>query len=336
MKVYINGTGIISPQAPDITGPDDLRVYTQNRLHSQEPDYKNYIAPAQLRRMSRMIKMGLASARMCLADSGIEKPDAIITGTGLGCLEDTEKFLVSIVDNNEQMLSPTPFIQSTHNTVGGQIALVLQCHGYNFTYVHRGLSFESSLADAVLLLQEATAHEILVGGLDELTDTSFGLLQQLGLYHREGKNTLATSYTMAGEGAAFFALSSEKNDRTKAALAGIATWTGATNTTLLAEKTAELLNTSGKTPTAVSLVFTGSTGDSANEDLYTALQQEILPKASFLPYKKYCGEYPTATAFALWLAVLHVQASDDPASTVLIYNSFDGIDHSLLLVEKSI
>ena len=52
-------------------------------------------------------------------------PDAIITGTGLGCLEDTEKFLTAMVTNKEEFLTPTSFIQSTHNTVSAQIALLL-------------------------------------------------------------------------------------------------------------------------------------------------------------------------------------------------------------------
>ena len=59
--------------------------------------------------------------------------------------------LLSIITKN--ILTPTSFIQSTHNTVGGQIALELQCKGYNFTYVHGSNSFESALLDAKLQLE---------------------------------------------------------------------------------------------------------------------------------------------------------------------------------------
>ena len=52
----------------------------------------------------------------------------------------------------KNILTPTSFIQSTHNTVGGQIALGLECKGYNFTYVHASISFESALLDAQLQL----------------------------------------------------------------------------------------------------------------------------------------------------------------------------------------
>ena len=74
----------------------------------------------------------------------------LLPDTGLGCLEDTEKFLSSIYTNEEKLLNPTPFIQSTHNTVAGAIALAIKCHGYNATYTHRGFSFESALEDALI------------------------------------------------------------------------------------------------------------------------------------------------------------------------------------------
>ena len=85
---------------------------------AQEPDYKEMITNANLRRrMSRMIKMGVACGLECLKDIPSEKVDAIITATGLGCLADTEKFMNALMDNREQMLNPTAFIQSTFNTV---------------------------------------------------------------------------------------------------------------------------------------------------------------------------------------------------------------------------
>ena len=58
---------------------------------AQEPDYKQMITNANLRRrMSRMIKMGVACGLECLKDISPEKVDAIITATGLGCLADTD------------------------------------------------------------------------------------------------------------------------------------------------------------------------------------------------------------------------------------------------------
>ena len=181
---------------------------------AQEPDYKEMITNANLRRrMSRMIKMGVACGLECLKDIPSEKVDAIITATGLGCLADTEKFMNALMDNREQMLNPTAFIQSTFNTVGAQLALLLKIHAYNVTYVHRGLSFESALIDGIISIAEGKQH-VLAGAMDEITPTSYIIQQRLGLLKG----------TTAGEGAQFFLLSAQKEEQTFAELKGVDTF----------------------------------------------------------------------------------------------------------------
>src|SRR5437763_640239 len=128
MSAYINGTGLISPQKTAET-PDflaEIMEYDTDYLKCIEPpSYKPYIDPLQSRRMSRLIKMGIASAKMCLTDAGCEMPDAIITGTGLGSVEETEKILGTI-HLEQPFLNPTPFMQSTYNTISSQIAIQLK------------------------------------------------------------------------------------------------------------------------------------------------------------------------------------------------------------------
>ena len=164
--------------------------------------------------MSRIIKMGVAAAMDCLQQAGMVIPDAIVTGTAYGCLEDTVIFLSKMVEQNEELLAPTAFIQSTHNTVGAQIAQMLHCNGYNNVFVHRGISFESALLDAMLLPQEKEANNVLVGGIDEITDTSHTILNRMGLYKRKSISNFDlykenSKGTIAGEGAAFFLLANK-------------------------------------------------------------------------------------------------------------------------------
>ena len=109
------------------------------------------------RRMSRFVRMGVATAMQCLS-SGVsaDRIDAIVTATGWGCLADSEKFLRNLLEQDEELLNPTPFIQSTFNTIGAQVALLCSNHSYNMTYVHRGHSFESALLDGVMQFDDAT------------------------------------------------------------------------------------------------------------------------------------------------------------------------------------
>ena len=102
--IYINGLGNVSPQKTNDNShfPDELVRTQSNRLSCIEPNYRDFISPDLLRRMGRLIKMGIVSSKICLADAACLLPDAIITGTGLGCLEDTEKFLSTMIRNKER------------------------------------------------------------------------------------------------------------------------------------------------------------------------------------------------------------------------------------------
>ena len=102
-------------------------------------DIKELIPEMNLRRrMSRVVKSGVAAGIESLLEFGDRAAvEAVVTATGLGCIADSEKFLDSLIANEERMLNPTPFIQSTFNTVGAQIALLRGLHCYNTTYANR-------------------------------------------------------------------------------------------------------------------------------------------------------------------------------------------------------
>ena len=132
MAIYIKGMGNISIQ--DTLGKNFIDApvsYSEPYIRCIEPNFKDFINPLQLRRMSRIIKRAIASSLTAVEQSGIAVPEAIISGTGLGCIEDTEKFLSAMIENEEKFLQPTYFIQSTHNTISSQIAIYLKCHSYN-------------------------------------------------------------------------------------------------------------------------------------------------------------------------------------------------------------
>ena len=103
MKIYIRSTGNISPQNTfeQTSFLQEPIWYDSNRLHAVLPDYKGIIDAKLIRRMSRIIKMGVAAALQCLRAGDVQTPDAIITGTAYGCLEDTENFLKRLIENEE-------------------------------------------------------------------------------------------------------------------------------------------------------------------------------------------------------------------------------------------
>lgn len=254
-SVYIQSLASIYPQGEAVEG----------RFSACEPDYKEWIKDAGLRRrMSRIVKMGVTAALQCLQNIS-DKPEAIITATGLGCLADTEKFLRSIGSHNEELLSPTPFIQSTFNTIGGQIALLSGNKAYNNTYVHRAFSFESALIDGLMQLQAGDAGSLLVGAVDELTPTAYHILARMRAWRK----------FPAGEGASFFLMGNQKMERTIARIVAVDMVSGDFSQDQLAEKRLNFLQKNNASDAAV-----------VSDDMF----------------KPICGEYQTASSFGLWYA----------------------------------
>ncbi len=151
-------------------------------LRSQDPDFKQFLSPMQARRMGLILKRAIAVSLTALKDAGIECPDAIFTGTGLGCMESTENFLSAMCRDGEEMLPPTYFMMSTHNTISSAVAILLRCHGCNCTYSQKDISFESALLDAFLQLRAGGISNALVGAHDETTPDTYRLLKGAGYF----------------------------------------------------------------------------------------------------------------------------------------------------------
>lgn len=144
-------------------------------------EIRKYVKPLAARRMGRLMKSSLISSLKALEEAGVEMPDAVITGTAYGCLENTERLLNQIDADGEETVSPTYFMQSTHNTIGSNIAIRLGCHGYNSTYSQRGDSLRWAVRDAELLIRSGKCKTVLVGCHDESTPTLNGMLKKINM-----------------------------------------------------------------------------------------------------------------------------------------------------------
>lgn len=351
-KTYINGVGCISTQKTFDTVFLEEAVYNQNDtiLSIVAPVYKDFITPAAIRRMAKGVKNGIVASALALKDAKLENVDAIITGTGLGCIEDSEKFLKNILDNNEEFLTPTSFIQSTHNTVGAQIALSLQCKGYNFTYVNGAVSFESALLDAKMQIEENEANSILVGGIDENGEYTTSLFKLAGRIKQDGNQPYdvlnpTSNGAVFGEGASFFVLENEKKDTTYAQVLDVEI----KNTLEENEIEAEIitfLNANNLQISDIDAVVFGLDGNITFDAYYKNLTENAFAKTPQLYYKHLSGEYDTASAFALWMAakiiktqeipeIIKVNSLEKPAyNTILLYNQLNGKNHSFTLLSK--
>lgn len=276
----------------------------------QEPDYKDIIPPMQLRRMTKPVRTGVAAARICMQSSPENMPASIHVGTAYGMLQDSENFLQKMIVQEEQMLNPTAFIQSTHNTVAGQIALSMGCLAHNMTFVHKAHSFESALLDAELMSHQD--GDILVGAVDECTPTSYAILERFGVYHDQ--NT-------AGEGATFFLLSAAKKGRSIAQLRAFGMFI-ADSAGSAEEQITAFCKQHELTIAETDLVLTG-TQDGFIPQVFKANKS--------IDFKAYCGEFPTAAAFAVAMASLYIR--EEKVNRCWILNA-SGTHYSIYYIDK--
>lgn len=352
MDIYINGLSNISPQH---TFDDEEGLWKNveypkgNLLKCNHPDYKKHFKPLQLRRMSNIIRMGLTTAIDCLKKSNVQNPGAIVVGTGLGCMADTEKFLHLVLDRNEQMLNPSPFIFSTHNTVAAQIAIMLKCHSYNASYSNNGFSFENALHDGIMLLSDGTVKNVLLGGIDECTEEYFAIRGKTGMWKEEiVKNGLlyenTSPGTIAGEGSVSFMLDRNVSSSTYAVLKDMSMLFDPGQPESVSAALNDFLSKSGLHNDGIDLLITGDNGNPEGDMYYSHIRGGLLKNTDSLWYKHLCGEYYTSGAFGLWLASMIIKKKTvpqikgmnikyrKPVRKVLLYNHYGGQYHTFYLL----
>jgi 3-oxoacyl-[acyl-carrier-protein] synthase II len=328
MKGYINSIYSMPIQAEATT--DGFKI--------EEPNYSEVLGGGgDLRRMSRLVKMGMYASQQCLNKNVNTTFDAIIVGTGLGGVDCSHKFLTGIIDSEQTTLSPTPFIQSLPNSIAGQIALKHSCYGYVMTYVHRGFSFETALYDGLMLLEEKKNSTILVGGLDELTTNYSNSMKQAGHVSDVTKNADSDTNSdgfILGEGATFLQISQEKSNENIANILGVELLYHPTEQQIL-NSINIILNENKLAIINLDIVLLGACGDANLDQKINNLSDSFSEKPTNY-FKNQCGEYYTSSGFALQVAIdtLNGLANDKSPKYALIINHYRDINYSIYLIEK--
>jgi hypothetical protein len=271
-KIFIRSSSCLSAQ-DTFSNPEwynSIRNPENNLFRCIEPDYKDIIDSAPLRRMNRIQKFSLSAVLTCLQHVN-QAVDAIIISTGWGCIDSTYKFLERLFDQKGLPVNPAIFIQSTHNTMSAQTAIYLKSNVYNNTVTDNQSSFELALDNAVVCMQDDDFQNVLVAACDEITPQ---LLDILGEISKFGKQEIT------GEGGVCFLLSKEKEN----SIAEIKYFSS-----LATDNVPDTVNKLSK-KYSVDYIFTAckrNFSDTIPEILYTG----------------YFGNFPTSYACGLWLAV---------------------------------
>ncbi|GHS87833.1 3-oxoacyl-ACP synthase [Bacteroidia bacterium] len=349
--IYILDAKQISVQSPLVDDwMDNPLSYQEPYIRAIDPDYKQYFEPNTVRRLGKILKRALLTSRQVMEATGISNPDAIITGTGLGCLENSELFLEALLRDGETLLKPTHFMQSTHNTIGSLIAIDAHCHGYNSTYVHKGISFESALLDAYMQLKNGQIQTALVGAHDEMTPKYFTWLQRIGYLGN-------TKDSFSGETAVSLMLGTTSVEvrctlPLLCQIKGVEMlYVGARHALpLLPLQTmlTHLLEQAQCSLDEIDAVMIGANGLPTNDQIYTEVCRALFPNKKMLRYKHLFGESYTAPGLGAYAAAtcLHQQCipahlfvnidekEQKKVKNILFYNQFENKNHTLILLSS--
>ncbi len=348
MKAYIKSSSAISAQESiNGTYPWPEPSFYENFFTAIEPSYKDYVPAMKLRRMGRLVKMSLISAVDCMNKSGVKDLGGIISASGWGCLTDTYDFLADITNEGDEPPWPATFINSTHNTPGGQIALYLGCQNYNNVIVNGNTSFELALEDALMLLAEGKDN-VLVGGYDEITPVDYELKERSGYWKitdRDSSSFLSseTLGTMAGEGAAFVLLSKDP-DSAFSEIKDATVKSGGPESNVFEHLLTDFLEQNNLALNDIDLVLSGANGDRRIMPYYKNLYTSVFHNQKIFEYKSLCGEYDTASSFGVWLAneiiktqvlPLENEKSQKDIKNILLFNYASSYKHAFILVSKT-
>lgn len=278
--MYITASSTISHQ-PTFRNKGFSRELSELKSGSSllTPDYSAFIPAMERRRMSDVLKMAIACSIDCLEQAGISQPGAIIVGTSMGCCVHTKNFLDKILTANEGPLSPTSFTVSTHNTIAGQISLLLKNHNYNITHTQNSLSFEQALIDGMLCLNNGV-NNVLVGGADEVENSIYNMRERLN------DETIHLS-----AGVSFFILSDKINYPSPIKLVDVGSFGLIKNPSGGIRK---FLHSNNLLIEEIDLVLYANSDKKETEELKIMFGHEKL-----INYQKIAGTYFTSSAFAM-------------------------------------
>jgi 3-oxoacyl-(acyl-carrier-protein) synthase len=341
-----NETYILSAQQISIQAPlsdewmEKPVFYNEPYIRSIEPDYRQYFTPNEGRRYGKILKRALLVSRRAMQASGISNPDAIITGTGLGCIENTEIFLEAMLHDGEELLKPTHFMQSTHNTISSMIAIDAGCHGYNSTYAHKGLSFEYALLDGFLQLQSGQIRTALIGAHDEMTPNFHTFFRRTAYLGQEHDSPV-------GETSVALMLGTSRTPPALCRLRGLSL-RYTSGKTELQHTLQHFLQQAQCKPEDIDAVMTGINGQPANDRVYAETCPALFPGKPLLRYKHLFGESFTAPALGIYASAtclareriseyLWVDAGKKTprkATHILVYNQCENKNHSFILLSS--
>lgn len=162
------------------------RHRTPHALLLDDLDLSTLIQPQTARRMSPPARYAVATARLTLADGGVDPGDpqletmAIALATAFGPSSFTEKLLRGILVEGPEAASPALFTECVANAPAAQVALALRARGPNVTITQREVGGLLAVQAAARELHLGRAPWAIAGVVEEITPLLHAILERFG------------------------------------------------------------------------------------------------------------------------------------------------------------
>src|SRR5688572_20645791 len=144
---------------------------------------KEFIPPMKMRRMNTHSRMGVSAAKLALRDAGIDALDpatGVALGTAFGPVQTSVDYMQEYVEKGAALAPPQLFAESVANAPGSHIAIELGLRGFNITVTQRESSALAAAMYAASQIMKGTAPVALIGGVEEVNEMIFSVLDRLG------------------------------------------------------------------------------------------------------------------------------------------------------------
>lgn len=135
-------------------------------------DFTSYVEARRLRRMETAAKNALLCSCRALVQAGVAlqtpKDMGLSVAVGAGALQSTCKFMDSILDDGDELSSPTAFAGSVHNSTGLTLSMALHLNGPCVTTGQFDASFAGALLTARQFLTHRLCSRVLVAAAEDI------------------------------------------------------------------------------------------------------------------------------------------------------------------------
>jgi 3-oxoacyl-[acyl-carrier-protein] synthase II len=138
------------------------------------------------RRLDRLSVWSLVAASLAVKDAGLDLDQAdrsraaVVFATGLGCIELTEAYFRSALDNGWPGVDPIVFPETLCSSPASHVARWLNLRGPNVTASCKGLGGECALLQAASLVRNGQANFAVVLAGDTLTRSAYEWYEAAG------------------------------------------------------------------------------------------------------------------------------------------------------------